>query len=507
MTRRHRRDIGFWEIAGVLVLVAVLSSVVAIPQFKTVRVAGSGEVAGTLTGGKPAASGGAKAANRGGTTSGGSVATAPRAGLACAAGRNGGATDEGVTASSIKLGSTVVDSGIGAAFLSDVRYGMQAVLNDVNASGGICGRRLDLVLKDDGWNAQRGNDFLRNLVEDDHVFALAVVPSSEGLRAAGSYLRDKGIPVVGSDGMLIGQYTNPVIWPVAASTITAMHIMAKNAYDRGARNFALVYDSNFRFGVEGAYAFNAAVKRLTGRDIPGYSNPLQSPRCNQRFCGIKAGQPSYQSEIEIAQSSCGSAGGSARGSARSKSGPCDYVAYLMEPETAQTWMRGGGMQSGFNGSTPVTVGGPQPLFNRSFGVNCAQKCSGMWVWTGFVPPVEPLTGEPAVARYVAALRQTNAKADPANSFVEGGYLGMRLLVEALRATGPDLTRVRLSATLNAMKLDVGLSKPLVWSAATHFANQCMRGFSIQSKPSFAGWRQETGWVCDPWPGLDIPSEG
>ena len=493
---RVRREIGVWETIGVLIAVAVLSSIAFVPGEKTeVITAGSGGTAGIDSPEGDAPDGSipddpTEVVDVGGGPDGSSGSAAN---LACAAGRNGGATDVGVTADSIKLGATVVDTGIGAAFLSDVRFGMQAVVNAVNAAGGVCGRRLTLVLKDDGWDAQRGNLFIRNLVEGEKVFALAVVPSSEGLRAASDYVREQGVPVVGTDGMLIGQYTNPMVWPVAASTITAMHIMAKHSYDLGSRNFAMVYDSNFRFGVEGSFAFNSSVQRLTGKDIPGFSNPLTSPRCRDRFCGIKAGQPSYQTEIEVVRSAC------------NKEPACDYIVYLLEPETAQTWMRGGGMQAGATPESKPQIGAPQPLFNRSFGVNCAQKCHNLWVWTGFVPPVEPFTDQPAVARYLADMRRTNAKADAANSFVEGGYIGMKLLVEALERVGPDLTREALIAQLDAMKLDAGLSRLLRWQRGDHFANRCMMAFSFQSKPSFAGWRQESDWVCDPWPGMDIPA--
>ena len=177
-------------------------------------------------------------------------------GVTCAPGRNGGATDVGVTPNSIKLGATVVESGVGASFLSDVRYAMLAVVNKVNRAGGICGRQIDLKLVDDGWDFQRGGDYIRNLVEQDKVFALSVVPSSEGLKnvSDAGYLRSHHVPVVGSDGMLIHQYTDPYIWPVAASTISTMHIMAKEAYDKGARMFGIVYDRTYHFGLEGAYA-------------------------------------------------------------------------------------------------------------------------------------------------------------------------------------------------------------------------------------------------------------
>jgi ABC-type branched-subunit amino acid transport system substrate-binding protein len=127
----------------------------------------------------------------------------------------------------------------------------------------------------------------------------------------------------------------------------------------------------------------------------------------------------------------------------------------------------------------------------------------MWVWTGFTPPIEPFSREPAVTAYVNAVRQTNASADVNNSFVEGGYLGMKLLVDALQRTGPRLTRRALMAALDSTDLDPGLSRPLSWRPGRHFANRCVMAFEIESRPSFAGWRQQTGWLCDPWLGRDV----
>ena len=141
------------------------------------------------------------------------VARAPgRPGLACARGRNGGATDTGVTGDRIKLAATVVKSGIGASFLKEVPIALEAVVNKVNREGGVCGRLLDLKMVDDGWDAARGQQFIRNFISEG-VFALAVSPSSEGLDAAirnGDIAR-AGIPVVGADGMLISclLYTSP----------------------------------------------------------------------------------------------------------------------------------------------------------------------------------------------------------------------------------------------------------------------------------------------------------
>ena len=407
----------------------------------------------------------------------------------CVAGGNGGGTDVGVTGDTIRLAATIVDDGPGASFLAPVRIGMTAVTNKVNREGGICGRQVELILRNDSWDATLGAQFIQRFVEQEKVFALAVVPSSEGLRSADQYIEEQQVPVVGTDGMLIHQYTNPWIWPVATSTISTMHIMAKEAFDRGAERFGLVFDARYHFGVEGAYAFNQAVKRLTGSDIDGFDPSLKS--CQLAFCGIQPDRPSYATEAQSFDQAC--YGMEA----------CDFVAYLLEPDTAVDFIhaeaRSADPSHGF--------GLAQPLFNRRFAEACKSICDGMKVWTGYVPPIEKFASQPPAVDYVDTIRRESATADTANQFLEGGYVGMNLMMEALRKTGPHLTRERLAATLDSMTFDLGLSKPLTWRPGQHFANQHAMAFEITYQQSFNGWRQATEFLADPWVGQDIPPDG
>ena len=411
----------------------------------------------------------------------------------------GGNTDVGVSADSIKLGSTVVDSGIGSSFLGPVRVGMVAVQQKVNRAGGICGRKLNLVMKDDGWDRERGRGFIRTLVEDDKVFALAVVPSSEGLDAAADYIDEKGVPVVGTDGMLASQYTKKWIWPVATSTISLMHIMAKEAHDRGARRFSLIYDRKYRFGLEGAYAFNQAVKRLTGSDIEGYENPFSNPSCpeNGRFCGIQAGDSNYNSQAEAVRRGCSPPVGG------NPNDTCDFNGLLLEPTEALTWYNS-------SAETPETfsvrgygAGAAQPLFTKNFADQCQRTCDKLVIWSGFNPPIERFAGLPAVQQYVSDIKAQSASADVNNQFLEGGYVGMVLLVEALKKVGGNLTRAALRQVLDTMTLDTGLTQPLKWTT-NHFANKSAQGFRINYTSGFGGWTEVTkGWIDDPWVGQDI----
>lgn len=497
-----------WRPLAVLAAAALAAAALAVAPPKTVAGSAgpggggplaapagqSGESAG-LPGGDGIANaagadpGAAARGSTGGRTADAATTGATGGALACAAGQNGGATDVGVTGTSIKLGATVVDSGIGAAFLRDARHGMLAVKNRVNREGGICGRTLDLLLKDDGWDRGRGKEFIRNLVEDERVFALAVVPSSEGLdEASGSgYITEQRVPVVGSDGMLKSQYTDPYVWPVAASTISTMHVAAKAAYDSPtfhARNFGIVYEFTYRFGREGADALNGSVKRLTGSNLPGYTS---GNVCQERFCGISAEDGDYSTEIQTFNSAC------------SKSPRCDYVVLLLEPTTALKWIQQGGLVLG-GGRTA----GPQPLFTRAFAEQCKEKCHGMWLWTGYLPAIGANLGRPAVAHYRDEVAATSSSADVTNTFVEGAYLGMELLVEALGRVGPNLTRERLAAVLDSMTLPSGLTTtPLRWQGGNHFANVTMQAYSIQFTDRFSGWRDEQVVLADPWIGADI----
>ena len=254
--RQFPPPLGWIPIGVALLAVAAMSFFAIAPQFgqplvKT-EVAGGGagngsadpQASGAANGTGPGANNG-----NGGNGPGGAAAN----GANCGAGKNGGATAPGVTATQIHVASTVVKSGVGAGFLGEAEYGMRAAINEVNSSGGVCGRTIALDTVNTGWDGPTGKQDIDNYINSGSVFALVGEPDSEGLdQAIKSGSIDRGqIPVVGTDGMLKSQYHNPWVWPVAASTVTNMHIIAKDAVDHGAKTFGIVFDTSYKFGSEG----------------------------------------------------------------------------------------------------------------------------------------------------------------------------------------------------------------------------------------------------------------
>lgn len=399
------------------------------------------------------------------TTPGGP--TGPTSNLTCDRAGNGGETDIGVTADKIRLASTVVQSGPGATFLADSAVGMQAVVRKVNSQGGICGRLLELDLRDDGWDAQRGLTYIKSFIADG-VFSLPVVPSSEGLTAAieAGVISKAGIPVIGTDGMLKQQYEDPWVWPVATATVSTMRIIAQHAYTKGARCFGIVWDTRYRFGKEGEQAFVEMVESLSGARV-----------CANQ--GILPGRASYSSEIQSFNSACDN--------------KCEAVALLLEPQTANTWMKGR-PQVG----SKVTSGA-QTLFNDRFARDCGEACSGFLVWTGYNPPIDNLAGLPGVKQYKQDVQAVSPTVDVTNQFLEGAYLGMTIFVEALKATGPELTRARLAQVMNSTTFLHDIAQKLKWSTSNRNANCSAQAFRVVvTQGSFQGFgNAQTGFIKDP----------
>jgi ABC-type branched-subunit amino acid transport system substrate-binding protein len=444
----------------------------------------AGSASGSSQGGANGSAAGSGSGSQGTGTSGGNC--------------SGGATDTGVTGNSVKLGATVAESGIAEAFLGQARQGMEAYKNRVNSQGGVCGRTLTIKYVDDGWDPGVGKRDLENLINDEKVFALAVSPSSEGVNEAsraGTFSK-AGVPVVGTDGLDASQYKDPYVWPVAAATVTLVHVMMQKAWADGARNPAIVFDNNYKFGTEGAKALEQAYERLSnGKTIPG-ADGGGSCAANTRYCGISAtaGNTQYGGQVSIINNAC---------KAHDGIPACDYLVLLMEPDTAQQWMAtpGAPTKSQF---PKGGMGAAQPLFTYNFGHNCGDKCDGMEVWTGYNPPIEQFANSAGVKQYVNDLKAQNSSADAYNQFTEGSYLGMQLLVDAMGRVGGNLTRAALKDALDATSLDTGLSaSPATWAPGQHWAVGGAQGFTMQSSNGFSGWRASTPFTQDAYLGKDF----
>lgn len=135
-----------------------------------------------------------------------------------------GKADQGVTDTTIKIGSTYCTSGTYAYIGVPVIDMMTAVFNRVNAQGGIAGREIEFIQYDDGNDAAVSSAFVEKLVEEDKVFAINML-NGVAVNPCIDYLRDYGIPVVYPSSGLGICYTESdpgnTIFPVQPSSVVA----------------------------------------------------------------------------------------------------------------------------------------------------------------------------------------------------------------------------------------------------------------------------------------------
>jgi ABC-type branched-subunit amino acid transport system substrate-binding protein len=82
------------------------------------------------------------------------------------------AAEDGVAADSITFGQAAVLEGPASALGQGMRAGIQAAFDEVNARGGVHGRTLKLVSRDDGYEPDRAIAETKKLIDEDKVFAL-----------------------------------------------------------------------------------------------------------------------------------------------------------------------------------------------------------------------------------------------------------------------------------------------------------------------------------------------
>ncbi|MCK9925342.1 ABC transporter substrate-binding protein [Frankia sp. AgPm24] len=135
-----------------------------------------------------------------------------------------------------KLGSPLTCSGPLASSAGPYCDAVRAWAKSVNASGGINGHRIDLIVKDDAGNPATGLRNVRELVEKDHVIALVGLPPAYTFSA---YLKAKKIPAIGIIGN--SDYRNPSFFNVGLNPFASVFSVSQETSRVGVRNFGFAY--------------------------------------------------------------------------------------------------------------------------------------------------------------------------------------------------------------------------------------------------------------------------
>ena len=106
--------------------------------------------------------------------------------------------EDGVSADSITFGQAAVLEGPASALGQGMRTGIQAAFDEINARGGVHGRKLKLISRDDGYEPDRAIAETRKLINEDKVFALIGPVGTPTSAAAQPIATAAKVPFIGA---------------------------------------------------------------------------------------------------------------------------------------------------------------------------------------------------------------------------------------------------------------------------------------------------------------------
>ena len=202
------------------------------------------------------------------------------------------AADPGVTATEIKLGvSTPLTGSAGLAY-GKVPGAMKAYFDYINANGGVYGRKIKLVIRDDKYLPTLAATQTTNLVLKDNVFALvgALGTATHSKAYTAAALAAKNVPdlFVNTGFSGFGNTTKyPTTFTVLPSYAMEAKIMSKFIKEKFAGQAVALVAQDDEFGVDGVNGFKAGGLTLASTTLYPTSS-ITDARAKALLTGLSA---------------------------------------------------------------------------------------------------------------------------------------------------------------------------------------------------------------------------
>jgi ABC-type branched-subunit amino acid transport system substrate-binding protein len=185
------------------------------------------------------------------------------------------AADPGIFDDRIVLGSVLPQTGPPSLIGKAAVIALRVWEKDVNARGGIHGRKIDLRVEEDGYVPQRSVQAIKKLVDVDKVFAVIGTSGSSHLLAMMPTIDENQIPAL-NFAAIAGPHFNPphkTVFNIGATYCQEVagvmkHMVAAQKLQKA--KFALIYQDD-DYGADVKCGYESALKSAglaTGLEIP-----------------------------------------------------------------------------------------------------------------------------------------------------------------------------------------------------------------------------------------------
>lgn len=327
------------------------------------------------------------------------------------AGQAAGA-EVGVTESEIRIGQFAAQTGPAAELGKRMQIGIQAQFAAVNAAGGISGRQLKLVSRDDGYEPEKAAVAVKALIEEDKVFSLIGSVGTPTTLAAIPAINAAGIPLIGpfTGAQALREPLNRNVFHVRASYFDETERMVQHLSTLGISKIAIFYQ-NDSYGKAGLEGVTRALTKRNLKAVASVTVERNSVDVAAPLAEILKAAPEAVIQIS-AYKSCAALIKQAR--AKSYAGQFFNVSFVGSQALAQE------------------------LGDSGAGVTISQ-----------VVPF-PFTPSSAIVReYQQRMTESGQKEFDFSSME--GFLAAKVLTEGLKRAGKGLTRESLVSALESLK--------------------------------------------------------
>jgi branched-chain amino acid transport system substrate-binding protein len=360
------------------------------------------------------------------------------------------AAEQGITADSIAIGAFGPITGPAAYIGLAGRDGAAMAIKEINAAGGVNGRRLVMIFEDDGHSPAKALAAVKKLVDDDKVFVLFNVAGSNGTIGTIDYVKEKGIVMYVSFASAPG-----VTWP-----------FAKNLFRGGTTEVPRYGELYAEYIVDGMKAQKIGI--ISGRE--------EYPK-NEGDALTKHLQTWYEiTPVKRVEFNIGDKDFTPQLLELQQANP-QVIAFFGNPAEAAIALRQA-KELGLN--QPFFVGAT--MVDQGFLTAAGPAAEGA---SGFaLIPLLPSSSDPAMKAWRAkwSADYPNLPPNRPNLFDVLSYADMYVLAEAMRNAGKDLTTAGLIDALeNLHGYRVGpIASPRTFSKVHHIGNLHLQPMQVKN---------------------------
>jgi len=325
--------------------------------------------------------------------------------------------ENGVTEQSILIGQSAAMTGPAQGLGIELSNGARLLFDQVNASGGIHGRKILLETLDDGYEPEKTALNTRKLIQESKVFALFGYVGTPTSQAALPLVNDARIPFIGAftGAQLLREPFNRNVFNIRASYFDETEKIAEHLTTVGLAKIAVLYQ-NDAYGKAGLAGMEKALEKRKLKPVATATVERNSTDVEAAAKTINAAKPDAILVVSAYKSVA------AFVLAMKKQGSAAAIHNLS-----------------FVGSVPLA----KELGTNGVGVHIAQVVPFPW------------SGTLAVTRDYQEQVKKAGRSDYSFTELEG-YIAARIMVEGLRRAGKELSRDKLIAGLESMgKVDIG----------------------------------------------------